>query len=255
MQTSYFKCISALFCILFSQTTTTQCLLDSNPCYHVLSYHVLLRVCWILVIWEFLMSLHGRLGWGWVKIYWCSMLRLFLFWVNIGRDWVRKAKSAEVSTITAPGQFNFGLPMCTFVMPRETAEIAGNIHFCPSRKISQIEADGFSCTFHWSPIELKAILLYIPLIGNWAQSKRGNFSKAWKVFGKSKYNSGGSGDRQKTSIRQGGAKHKVIVYICCIQFSHSFLIDFFIHQVGISEKKQTMRKENCLSGLLKLKCW
>ena len=37
MQTSYFKCISALFCILFSQTTTTQCLLDSNPCYHVLS--------------------------------------------------------------------------------------------------------------------------------------------------------------------------------------------------------------------------
>ena len=119
MQTSYFKCISTLFCILFSQTTTTQCLLDSNPCYHVLSYHVLLRVCWILVIWEFLMSLHGRLGWGWVKIYWCSMLRLFLFWVHIGRDWVRKAKSAEVSTIAAPGQFNFGLTMCTFVMSRE----------------------------------------------------------------------------------------------------------------------------------------
>ena len=69
---------------------------------------------------------------------------------------MRKAKSAEVSTIPAPGQFNFGLPMCTFVMPRETAEIAGNIHLCPSSKISQIEADGFFCRFHSSPIELKA---------------------------------------------------------------------------------------------------
>ena len=86
----------------------------------------------------------------------CSMLRLFLFWVHIGRDWVRKAKSAEVSTIAAPGQFNFGLAMCTFVMSGETKEIAGNIHFCPSSKISQIEADWLFPRFHWSPIELKA---------------------------------------------------------------------------------------------------
>ena len=197
------------------------------------------------------MSLHGRLGWGWVKIYWCSMLRLFLFWVNNTLQEIEWGRQSLLRSLPSLPQANLiWVWQCVHLSCQGKLQRLLEIHiFVPAARYPKLKLmDSFQGSID-RQLSSKQARKFLKGLKSFWQEQIQLWWKWRQIVNKHQTGRGKA---------QGNCIHFYCIHNCIhlLYTIFSFIPHWLYHSSnGNFRKKQTMRKENCLSGLLKLKCW